>query len=584
MTSDKVVRIGGGAAFFIDSAIHVPQLLAAGVDYIALDYLAEGAMGLLGRMRAADPASGYPADFMAVHVGPHLEAIARTGAKIVANAGGLNPAGLAAELRAEIARRGLGLKVGCVAGDDLMPRLAKLAGTPDMANGEPLPGAGVTSCNAYLGAFPIAEALRRGADIVVTGRVVDSALALGPLIHAFGWGERDWDLLAAGTLAGHLVECGAQATGGTFTDWEAVEGWANIGAPIAECAANGSFVLTKPKGTGGLVTPATVAEQMTYETGDPQAYVVPDVVLDMSEVRLEQSGPDRVRVTGAKGHPSTATLKVCATFDRGWRGVAYQPVIGPRAVARARKQAAALFERGASMLRARNMPPFLATEAVLIGAGEAIGRLEENAQEVLLKLVVDHDDSQAVQTFVREQFAAISAMAPGTSVAFGVSIAPMMRLVSFLVPKAEVIPLLDMGAGFEAISAMREGGFDSATLIRSPMPQPTRPATHEVPLETLAWARSGEKGETINIGVIARDPGRLGELRAALTPEAVRAWFAHLFAGGQDSVEIYDLPGIAALNIVLDGALPGGINASIRLDPAAKSVAQQLMRFRVGVV
>src|SRR5688500_12589284 len=198
MTSDKLVRIGGGAAFFIDSAIHVPQLLAAGVDYIVLDYLAEGAMGLFGRMRAADSTSGYPADFMQVHAGPHLEAITRSGTKIVANAGGVNPSALVAELRGEIARRGLALTVACVAGDDLLPRLAEFAGTPDMANGEPLPAEGVTSCNAYLGAFPIAEALERGADIVVTGRVVDSALALGPLIHEFGWGECDWDLLAAG--------------------------------------------------------------------------------------------------------------------------------------------------------------------------------------------------------------------------------------------------------------------------------------------------------------------------------------------------------------------------------------------------
>ena len=204
------MRIGGGAAFFIDSAIHVPQLLAAKVDYIVLDYLAEGAMGLLGRMRAADPASGYPGDFMQVHVGPHLESIARSGTRIVANAGGVNPAALADALRAEIARRGLALKVACFAGDDLLPRIGEFVGTPDMANGELLPAQGVTSCNAYLGAFPIAEALRRGADIVITGRVVDSALALGPLIHEFGWDEQEWDRLAAGTLVGHLIECGAQ--------------------------------------------------------------------------------------------------------------------------------------------------------------------------------------------------------------------------------------------------------------------------------------------------------------------------------------------------------------------------------------
>lgn len=577
------MRIGGGAAFFIDSAIHVPQLLAAKVDYIVLDYLAEGAMGLLGRMRAADPASGYPGDFMQVHVGPHLESIARSGTRIVANAGGVNPAALADALRAEIARRGLALKVACFAGDDLLPRIGEFVGTPDMANGELLPAQGVTSCNAYLGAFPIAEALRRGADIVITGRVVDSALALGPLIHEFGWDEQEWDRLAAGTLVGHLIECGAQATGGTFTDWESVEGWANIGAPIAEVSPDGSFVLTKPEGSGGQVTCATVAEQMLYETSDPQAYIVPDVVLDMNAVRLEQAGPDRVRVSGAIGYPSTATLKVCATFDRGWRGIAYQPVIGPRAVQRARKQAAALFERATAMCRARNLAPFIAAEAVLIGAGAALGSVDEDAVEVLVKLVVDHEEATAVQSFVREQFAAISAMAPGTSVAFGVSVAPLMRLVSFLVPKPEIIPLLDMGDGFEPLAPSPDGGFDLAAVVRPPIPARGTAPTHEVLLEQLAWARSGEKGETINIGVIARDPARLGDLRAALTPCAIKSWFAHLFDGEGGAVRVYDVPGIAALNLVLEGALPGGINASTRLDPAAKSVAQQLLRFPVRV-
>ena len=322
---------------------------------------------------------------------------------------------------------------------------------------------------------------------------------------------------------------------------------------------------------------------MLYETSDPQAYIVPDVVLDMSAVRLEQLGPDKVRVSGAIGHPSTATLKVCATFDRGWRGVAYQPVIGPRAVQRARKQAAALVERGNAMCRARNSAPFIATEAVLIGAGASLGQIDETAQEVLIKLVVDHDEATAVQSFVREQFAAISAMAPGTSVAFGVSVAPLMRLVSFLIPKAEIVPLIDMGDGFEPLAAMRDGGFDPGAIVRPPIPAPVAPPVREVPLDQLAWVRSGEKGETISIGVIARDPARLGDLRAALTPCAIKSCFAHLFDGEGGAVRVYDVPGIAALNLVLEGALPGGINASTRLDPAAKSVAQQLLRFPVRV-
>ncbi len=267
----KPIRIGGGAAFFIDSAMAVPQLLGAGVDYILLDYLAEGAMGLLGRMKLADPKTGFPSDFMDVHIGPFLPQIAASGTKIMANAGGVNPEALGAALRERIAALGLDIRVAVITGDDLMGQLDDLADTADIFTGATFPTKGITSCNAYLGAFPIAHALGLGAQIVITGRVVDSALALGPLIHEFGWQADEWDKLAGGTLAGHLIECGPQATGGTHTDWRMVEGWENIGAPIAECFADGSCILTKPEGTGGLVSRGTVAEQMLYEVSDPQA-------------------------------------------------------------------------------------------------------------------------------------------------------------------------------------------------------------------------------------------------------------------------------------------------------------------------
>lgn len=569
------VRIGGGSAFFIDSALAMPQLLAAGVDYIILDYLAEAAMGLFGRMRIADRASGYPSDFLEVHVGPFLREIAERRVRIVANAGGVNPAGLAAAVRERVAALGLPLKVACIAGDDLMHRTDLLAAAG-------VSGRGLTSANAYLGAFPIAAALEAGADLVITGRVVDSALALGPLIHEFGWVPQDWDLLAAGTVAGHLIECGAQVTGGTFTDWREVEGWANIGSPIAECFADGSCVITKPEGTGGLVGVGTVAEQLLYEVADPQAYFVPDVTCDFSTVRLEQEGRDRVRVTGATGYPPPATLKACATVDEGWRAVAYQPVIGPAAAERARKQAEALFERGRMMLRARNLADFRRTEAVLIGAGESLGPrgTVADAQELVLKLVVEHDEAIGAQMFAREQFAAISAMAPGTSVAFGTQALPCMTLTSFLVAKEEVTATIDLGDGAVRFGAEPQSGFDAAMIVRPLRPEPIGEADAEFPLERLAWVRSGEKGETINVAVIARRPELLPWLRAALTEQAVAGWFAHL---GEAKVTLYDVPGIAAINLVLDGALPGGINASQRLDPAAKSVGQQLLAFPVKV-
>lgn len=547
------VRIGGGSAFFIDSAMAIPQLIASGVDYIILDYLAEGAMGLFGRMRAADPESGFPSDFMDVHIGPVLDLLAGKKIKVVANAGGVNPADLARKLRSAIAASGLDLKVSCIAGDDLMGREF-----PDLPKG-------LTSVNAYLGAFPIAAALGRRADIVITGRVVDSALALGALIHEFGWRETDFARLAGGTVAGHLIECGAQVTGGTFTDWRDVENWANIGSPIAECFDDGSCIITKPEGTGGLVSIGTVAEQMLYEVGDPQAYFVPDVTVDFSTVTLEQIGPDRVRVTGATGYPPTDTLKVCATYDDGWRGIAYQPVIGPSAAEKARKQATSLFERGSLMLRGRGMAGWRRTELVLIGSGE----------EVVAKLVVEHDDPTAAGMFVREQFSAISAMAPGTSVSFGVQVQPCMGLVSFLIPKMDVVATVD----HVPFSGVNVDGFDHRLIVRPSTPSGGTDNLKGAIVGDLAYTRSGEKGETINIAVIARKPEHLPILRAALTPQAIQDWFADL---GSFTVELYDVPGINAINIVLAGALPGGINASQRLDPAAKSIGQRLLAFSLG--
>ncbi len=581
--SERIIRIGGGSAFFIDSALAVPQLLSAGVDYIILDYLAEGAMGLLGRMRLTDPASGFPTDFMAVHIGPNLASIAEKRVRIIANAGGVNPAGLATVLRRRLAELGLDLKVAAIAGDDLTGRAEEFAaGITDMANGAPFPALGLTSCNAYLGAFPIAAALAADADIVITGRVVDSALALGPLIHEFGWGPRDFDRLAAGTLAGHLIECGAQATGGTFTDWRDVPDWAVIGSPIAECAADGTLVITKPNGTGGLVSIGTVAEQMLYEVGDPQAYFVPDVTCDFSGVTLEQRGANRVGITGARGLPPTATLKACATFDHGWRAIAYQPIIGPDAVARAQRQADALFARGRMMLKAQGLADFRRTDAVLIGAGASLGPrvFDAAAQEVVLKLIADHDSPVAAGMFVREQFASISAMAPGTSVSFGTQVVPLAGLVSFLVPKAEVTATIDCGDGPAPFAAESIAGFAPEQIVRPAIV--ARPGSVPRRLGDIAFVRSGEKGETVNIAVIARDPAQMPALRAALTPAAVTGWLAHLFETPGE-VTIYDVPGVAGLNLVLAGALPGGINASTRLDPAAKSVGQQMLGFVVAV-
>lgn len=585
----KVVRIGGATASLADTALSVPQLLAHGeLDYLIFDYLAEGSMGIFGRMQAADPAGGYGTDFLTVHVGPHLAEIAAQGIRIVANAGGVNPAGLAAALEGLIAEQGLELTVAYVAGDDLRPRDAewRAAGYRDMFTGADFPE-GVLSSNAYLGAFPIAAALAQGADIVITGRVVDSAVVLGPLIHEFGWQAEDWDLLAAGTLAGHVLECGAQVTGGTFTDWRDVPDWANIGYPIGECRADGSFIVTKPAATGGLVSIGTVAEQILYEVSDPADYIVADVRCDFSQIALQQVAPNRVLVSGAKGRPATDTYKACITFDGGWRATAYQPIIGEDAAEKAARQAEALFSRSRTLLRAHNLADFSRTDTVLIGGEASFGAHANPAgsREVIAKLVVDHPTQQGAGIFAREQWAGISGMAVGTSINLATSVMPLTGIFLFLISKQQIVPTMTVAGVTQALPAHPGVPVDVATPAPMVVAPPALSASDRTAsLVDLAWARSGDKGHLFNVAVIARKPEYLPYLRASLTPEAVGEWYRHLGPEGRaPRVDCHEAPGLNALNFVVHDALQGGINACTRLDPAAKGMAQMLLRFPIRI-
>jgi len=306
--SDNTVTIGSAAGAWGDTSLSTPQLLASGrCDYIIYEGLAEITMGILTRQKVKDPARGYATDIIHT-IADHVGAFAEQGIKVVTNAGGINPEAAAELIRGAAEKAGIELQVASVVGDDLAGRLDEVRdlGLTEMTDAGPLPDDPL-SFNAYLGARPIAAALDAGADIVVTGRGADSALVLGPLIHEFGWAHDDWDQLSQGSLAGHLLECGPQSTGGLYTDWESFPSWADIGYPLAECRADGSFVLTKPDDTGGLVTPATVAEQLLYEIGDPTTYLLPDVTCDWTQVSLTQIGHDRVEITGARGRPPPPT-------------------------------------------------------------------------------------------------------------------------------------------------------------------------------------------------------------------------------------------------------------------------------------
>jgi Acyclic terpene utilisation family protein AtuA len=583
--TDKIVRIGGASGAWGDSPMAIPQLLGADVQYLMMDYLAEVTMSLLARAKLKDPAAGYPPDFISYLKRP-LPQIARRGIKIISNAGGVNPKACKRALEALCAELGLSLRIAVVEGDDLMPRLDELRDhVREAVSGEPLP-ARLLTANAYLGALPIAAALAAGADIVVTGRCADSALALGILMHEFGWKADDYDRLAAGSLVGHLLECGPQSTGGTFTDWEEVPDWHNIGYPIAECAADGTFVLTKPEGTGGLVAPGSAAEQVLYEVGDPAAYILPDVVADFSHVTVKQVGPDRVKLAGAKGRPPTTQYKVSATFQDGYRAVASISIVGRDAARKAERTAQALLERARMQFRQQNRADFSATHVEALGAEASYGSESRTraTREVLLRLVVEHQDREALEIFARELGAVGISFAPGTTGIYSgrPKPTPVVRLFTFFVEKSSLPPpTVQVGetAPFDVVVPVG-GGYVEAQTAEAAGTLASTDATVEVDLLALAYARSGDKGDSSNIAIIARKPEYVPILRRELTPERVARHFAQSVHG---RVVRFEAPGLDGFNFLLSNALGGGGMASRRIDPQGKAYGQRALEMRIAV-
>lgn len=581
----KAVRIGGAAGFWGDSLEGARQLVMRGdIDYLVFDYLAEITMSLLARLHARKSELGYVPDFIEA-VAPLVPELKRRGIRVVSNAGGVNPQAAAAALamRAEAAR--VPLSIAVVTGDNLLGEIedARAAGIREMFSGAAFP-AKLASANAYLGAQPIAAALARGADVVITGRCVDSAVTLGALVHAFGWSWDDYDKLAQGSLAGHLVECSAQVTGGLFTDWRDVPGWDDMGMPIAECAADGSFVITKPPGTGGLIAPLSVGEQMLYEIGNPAAYVLPDVTCDFRAVTMAEAGTDRVRVTGARGRAPTPELKVSATWHDGFRLIGTVTIAGRDAAAKAQATGAAIFARVRRLLAERKLGDFSETSLEVLGTEATYGAAagDSAAREVVLKIGARHADEKALEILAREIAPAASSMAQGLTGFFAgrPGVQPVMRLFSYLWPKAKVMPRVAIdGETFEVPFALAEALAPVAAPVAAPISKPTAADAH-APLIALAVGRSGDKGNAANIGILARRADYLPWLRAALTPDAVHDFFRHT---GVTRVERFDLPGMNALNFVLHDALGGGGVASLRIDPQGKAFAQMLMDFPVGI-
>ncbi|WP_434035071.1 acyclic terpene utilization AtuA family protein [Cupriavidus sp. a3] len=591
----KTVRIGGASGFWGDSSVGAPQLVRHGnIDYLVFDYLAELTMSILASARLRKPELGYATDFVTVTMKSLLREIAERGIRVISNAGGMNPHGCAEAIAALAAEHGLTLRIAVVEGDDVMPLLPGLreAGVRDIQKGRPLPEK-VVSANAYLGALPIRQALDQGAQIVITGRCVDSAVTLGVLMHEFGWKPDDYDRLAQGSLAGHIIECGCQATGGLHTDWESVPDWHNIGYPVVECREDGSFLVGKPPATGGLVNTATVGEQVLYEIGDPSAYLLPDVTCDFTQVNLRQVDSDLVEVAGARGRAPSGAYKVSATYVDGFRCNAQISIIGVDAVAKAERTAEAILARTRRIFEENGWGDYSRTRIEVLGAESCFGphAATRHTREAVMRLAVMHPEKAALELFAREIAAAGTSWAPGTTGSGGggrPSPSPSIRQYAFLLDKAALAPAVVMDGVRSAVVIPAGDALATDVTAVAALPRCEENATAvtpaqdtiEVPLIQLAYGRSGDKGDISNIGLIARKPEYLPMLRAEVTTARVADWLAHLVKG---PVTRYELPGFDAMNFVCESALDGGGMASLRNDPLGKGMAQILLAMPVRV-
>ena len=590
-----MIRIGGATGYWGEADMALPQFMAEGnLDFIVFDYLAEITMSILARAKAGDPEKGYATDFVTGVVAPHLSAIAQSGVKLISNAGGVNPEACGAAIRQLIDAAGLSLTVVVVTGDDLMPQLDKLLNSDpsEMFSGDtPPPRESIASANAYLGAFPIAEALNLGADIVVTGRCVDSAVTLGACIHQFGWQQEDLDLLAAGSLAGHLIECGPQVTGGNYTDWHEVhETLHEVGYPIAEIAADGSMVITKPGGTGGCVTRGTVGEQLLYEIGDPTHYELPDVICDFTAVQVQQIETHRVAVSGARGLGVPECYKASITWADGWRVGMIGFYVGARAAEKARIFADEAIKRARRKLSVMGAPDYVDVAVEVVGDESHWGDSARyvRSREVAVKVGCRHSDRRAADLLMRELSGVGLGAPPGFCAFAGTrpKSSPVIRLFSALVDRslAEVKihtadQVLPSATPSPAPAAVRQAEQADVPSTAAQVAGDT--TMIEVPLERLAWARSGDKGDKANIGVMARHPDFLPWIAAVLTEEYVASRFVHFMASPE--IDRFFLPGLPALNFLLHHALGGGGVASLRNDPQAKGYAQILLDTPVAI-
>ncbi|HJZ69133.1 MAG TPA: acyclic terpene utilization AtuA family protein [Blastocatellia bacterium] len=444
----RTIRIANGQGFWGDSLqAPIEQVRRGPIDYLTLDYLAEITMSIMQKQRSRDPRAGYARDFVDL-IAEIVPDLVERKIKVVANAGGVNPEACRDAVVEVTRRKGFGgkIKIGIITGDDIMDRLddfvARGVELKNLDTGEPLASvrSRVQSANVYFGGRPIADALGKGGQIIIAGRVTDTGLSLGPMIHEFGWASDDWNKLAAGTIAGHTVECGAQCTGGNcLVDWDTIPNMADIGYPIIEAQPDGTFVVTKHEGTGGRITVPSIKEQLLYEMGDPREYITPDCIADFTTIQLEQDGNDRVRFSGIKGRPATDMYKVSVSYSAGWKAVGSLVYAWPDAYKKAQKAERVLRERLDRLgLRFEKMrSEFLGVNAC---HGALAGPPAPDIAEVAFRIAVRSEDKRAVERFTRE-VAPLALNGPPTVTGFGAGRPKAEEIVAYwpaLIPKGEV--------------------------------------------------------------------------------------------------------------------------------------------------
>ena len=590
MPADRIVIANCGGFWGDDPTAARRQVEGGPVDYLVMDYLAEVTMAILQKQRQRKPEAGYATDFVAQLRDTLLTCVER-GIKVISNAGGVNPLACKAAVEKLADELGVGdrVRVGVVLGDDIYDNLDDLiaGGQPlnNMDTGRPLSDerANVLSANVYLGAAPVVRALELGANVVITGRVTDTGVTLAPMIHEFGWAADDWNRLAAGIVAGHIIECGTQCTGGNFTDWQKVKSLSNLGFPLVEAFPDGTFTVTKHPGTGGLVSVHSISEQLLYEMGAPQ-YLAPDCIARFDSIRLTQDGPDRVKVSGIVGEPPPEKLKVSVSFSHGYRAFGRLVVTGPDTLAKAEKVAQLVWESaGGTEIYEDTCTQFLAWNATHPPLTDS------EPSELMVQLAVrDHDEKKINSRFGVQVVPRVLGSVPGITVLADQGRPRAADVVGYwpaLIDRACVpmrvvvgdddvdVPHLDLattapaGPAFTTDSPPRPSGGGGGETVK-------------VPLSRLCLARSGDKGDTSNVGVLARSEAIYHWMVEHITPAFVKDRFAGICKG---DVERHEVPNLLACNFLLHESLGGGGTLSLILDPQGKTYAQYLLAAEVEV-